>query len=465
MEAVHTPGSSFSLGDVGGNSTISRIEKLEERVRQLELQSYGGKQLDTTRYPSNENDIIMRRSKSTIVAESSTAKTCSTLKFLMCTSKLARFQCIWLIISLMGFIFYAVDGYLEAHKNENSQYKPQRKTNTKDYGVLEDSQYGMPYFFMEFEVTELKSNYENLGCTDDIDLENSNCVADRSWSDYEMMDAFSEMWGVEPDWECDFECVGSVEVWEMSDKLSCEYTTGPSPGQPLDISELVVGVLHSKPWVENLFMAWIAFKPEDPQPGSLWTCSLEFNAEDITYGEPLFVSQYTLRMNNDNNLDFLTDFTRGVEFEIWNLLSGDGQKNVFKVSYEETVLKLYQMNIPFFSGPEVLKYTYDVEIDYEEQDDDVYGTLIKISPDMPVEEQEEYLEYSYLNWVASMGGILSLFSVQYFWIASLLISWFGESEWDMGILPLMSHVFINREILFWIKAQLKETQVLESQSH
>jgi len=461
MEAVRLPDSSDSLGDAGENSTILRIEKLEERVRQLELQSYGGKQLDATRYQSNENEIICRRSKSTIiVGESSIANSCSTLKNLICTSKLARFQCIWLLISLMGFTFYAVDGYLEAYKNENSQYKPQRKTGTKNYGVLEDVQYGMPYFFMEFYVTELISDYEDCPANY-IDLVDANCVTDKSWSAEEMMETFSGMWGVNVTWECDFDCVGSVDPLEMSDEISCEYTT-MTPGVSFDISELKFGVWRPQSDVDNLFMGWIAFKPKDPNPGSLWTCSLKFNAEQITNGAPLFVSQYILRMNNDDNPDFLTEFTQGVEFEIENLLSGDGRNNVFKVAYEESVSKLYQTNIPFFSGPEVFRYTYDVGIEREEEQEDSDSVLISISPDMPVEELEEYVEYSYLNWVASLGGFLSVLSLQYFWIAALLINWFGESEWDMGILPLMSHVFINREIVFWMKAQLTGTQVLES---
>lgn len=458
-----TSDSIYTLGDIGENSTILRIEKLEERVRQLEIQSSGGKQLDVTRYQNIENEIISGSSKPTIVAESSIANTCSTIKTLISTSKLARFQCIWLLIVFMGFTFYAIDGYLEANKNENSKYKPQRKTSNMDYGVLEDEQYSMPFFFMEFYITELKSNHADYDCpADDFDMERENCAVDRSWSDQEMMDTFSDMWGVEPNWDCGFECVGSVEYNQMSDKLSCEFTTGLLSGQSFDIAEVIFGVIHPYPWVENLFMGYIGFKPEDPDPGSLWTCSLEFSPIGITsqFETPLFVGQYILRMNNDDNPDFLTDFTQGVEFEIGSILQ-ENRTNVFEVVYEETVVKLYQMNIPFISGPEVLQYTYDVEIEEEKFDPDLYYTVISISPDMPVEEWEEYLEYSYLNWVASMGGFLSVLSLQYFWVAALLIKWYGENKWDMGILPMMSHVFINREILYWMKAQLTRKNVLE----
>jgi len=453
--------SSYSVGNTADKSTvILRIEKLEERVNQLELQSWVEEHDDVKNRQSTADEIILTKSKTTIVAMTSVANTCSTLKTLICTSKLARCQCIFLLLVLMGFIYYSTEGFMEANINENSRYKPQRILASKDYEVLEDEKYSMPYFYIEFWVIELRSNFSDLNCS----AENfADCSVERDWTDQDMMETFSAMWGVNTTWKCDDGCVGSIELNQLVDKmeLACEYTTVPKEGETLSISKVVFGVLDpSNAGFENMFMGYIGFKPQDPEPGNLWRCSLKFDPIEIAE-EKLYVNTYMLRIHKDNNTNFFSQDVSSIQMDIQNLLFEDDPKNKFQVSYEESVLELYHLSIPFLSDVSKFNYTYEVEVEEEDWDPSTNITHISVAPEMPVIEYEEYLEYSYLNWISGMGGMLSMLSLWYFWIAAVLVSWLGENEWDMGILPMMSHVFINREILYWMKAQLTGTHVLE----
>jgi len=454
--------SSYSVGNTSENSTlILRIVKLEERVSKLELQSqvedhHGAKNCD-----SIADEMIFRKSNATIIVGlTSIASTCSTLKNLICTSKLARIQCIWLLLVLMGFTWYASLGFAEAYENENSRYKPQRIVASKDYEVLEDGKYSMPYFYIEFRVIELRSNFSDLDCSAD---NFADCTVERNWTNQEIMETFSAMWGVNTTWECDDGCVGSIELNQLTDKmeLGCEYTTVPKEGEPLNISEVVFGAVDpSHADFENMFMGYIGFKPEDPQPGNLWQCSLKFDPIQIAE-KKLYVDTYMLRIHHDNNANFFSQDVSSIQMELENLLSEDDTKNKFQVFYEESVLELYHLSIPYLSEVSKFNYAYEVEVEEEEYDLSTNLTHISVAPEMPVIEYEEYLEYSYVNWLSGMGGMLSMLALWYFWIAAVLINWFGENEWDMGILPMMSHVFINREILYWMKAQLTGTHVLD----
>jgi len=333
-EAVkNTSDSSYSLGNLVDNSTLYlRIEKLEARVRQLELQFQRGDQLDPENCQSLEDQILFQKSRTTIVASSSVADTCSVLKSLICTSKLARAQCIWLIIVLTCFTIYAVKGFQEANQNEHSQWKPQRMIASKDYGVAEYGQYSMPFFYIEFWITELASDFRNDGCSaDNIEENIASCVANRSWTEQEMMDTFSAIWGVHPTWECNDACLASVDLNQLSQKmiLGCEYTTDSRDGDTFNISEVAFGVLNPliTDW-ENVFIGYIGFKPQDPEPGYLWECSFEFDPIDIA-DETLLVNSYKLRINNDDNTDFFSNDASSIELDIKNLLSEDYHGNVF----------------------------------------------------------------------------------------------------------------------------------------
>jgi len=444
-------GSASSVKESGDPSKLYfRIEKLEERVRKLELQAQkeGARQMENNQRSDDKSSV-------TFLSSLSTADHCGTCWTRILTTKLACLQFTLMILFFIGFVWYAVVGYYEAHSNEQSDFKPQRLMVSKDYGTVDSGQYDMPYFYLEFWITELED-----GCEADI-LDAMNCTVDREWTDQDMIDAFSGMWKVSPDWVCSDRCEGSVKTDELERiSLGCEYSEYEGS---LDIPEVSFGVVDPDPFdvFDSTFVGYIRFKPKDPKAGHLWGCFVDFDTYDITKdNDALLVYPYELRIDKHDHPDFTSKGWSNIELDIDNILYS-ADNNVIEVVYGESILTLYQMNIPLYTASGNNEHIYDVKIEEQYPDSSTKYTSINIVLDMPVNELEEYVEYSYLNWVCSMGGLLSLLSVQYYCICAIMVKVLGQSEWDMGILPVVSPIFLNRESLYWLKAQLKNNGVIE----
>lgn len=76
-----------------------------------------------------------------------------------------------------------------------------------------------------------------------------------------------------------------------------------------------------------------------------------------------------------------------------------------------------------------------------------------------VETWEEYVEFSYIDWIFAMGGMLSLLTFWYFFIA-YHIARVLSNDGSLGILPGLSKVFRNLEMLSIIKKELEEREIL-----
>jgi len=74
---------------------------------------------------------------------------------------------------------------------------------------------------------------------------------------------------------------------------------------------------------------------------------------------------------------------------------------------------------------------------------DTTGFVINLIPNLAVEHWEEYLEYDIWDWVAAMGGMLSILSLIFFSVAYGIATRFDR--FSLGILPYMSMIFGNYE--------------------
>merc|ERR1719419_180252 len=213
----------------------------------------------------------------------------------------------------------------------------------------------MPYFFLEFWITELE-----VGCGAEI-LDAMNCTVDRKWTDQDMIDAFSGMWRVSPEWVCSDRCEGSVKTDELERiSVGCEYSENE---ESLDIRDVSFGVVDPGPSDDfgNTFVGYIRFKPKDPKAGHLWKCSVDFDTKDITKdNDALLVYSYELRIDKKDHPDFTSRGTSNIELDIDN--------NVIEVVYVESILTLYQMNIPLYTASGRNEHIYDVEIQEQYRD-------------------------------------------------------------------------------------------------
>jgi len=84
------------------------------------------------------------------------------------------------------------------------------------------------------------------------------------------------------------------------------------------------------------------------------------------------------------------------------------------------------------------------------------GVEVRLVPDLKIEHWKEYITYGVGDWVAAMGGIFSLVSVIYFWVATLIAVCSGSLS--KGILPAMPDVYRNVEEIRIIKRRLQEIE-------
>jgi len=124
---------------------------------------------------------------------------------------------------------------------------------------------------------------------------------------------------------------------------------------------------------------------------------------------------------------------------------------IYQIVFKEIVTKKLE-------GSKIVTIENELIALYEEN---VPGRiLLIISPDPKIEHWKEYLEYGVWDWVAAMGGIYSLVSVLYLWVADRIAAYSGSLS--MGILPAMSGVSKNVEEIRIIKSRLEEIRILES---
>jgi len=83
---------------------------------------------------------------------------------------------------------------------------------------------------------------------------------------------------------------------------------------------------------------------------------------------------------------------------------------------------------------------------------------ITLRPSMMIEYWGEYVDYDYYDWLAGMGGMISIASTVFFWGAYHLSMRFGDKN-TMGILPGMSMIFENFENIHLLMKRERRVQL------
>jgi len=84
---------------------------------------------------------------------------------------------------------------------------------------------------------------------------------------------------------------------------------------------------------------------------------------------------------------------------------------------------------------------------------------IVFQSDLMVEHWKEYVDFSYYDWFFAMGGMLSICTVCFFFIAHIIATKWSDSH-SIGILPGLSVGFRNLETISWLKSQLEMNNIL-----
>jgi len=151
-----------------------------------------------------------------------------------------------------------------------------------------------------------------------------------------------------------------------------------------------------------------------------------------------------------------------LNFNNWNTIWADKMTNLFMIGYQETVVQKHQSNQKY-SKFDVTWSQTKKSLDYF----DAVGNLtvedgwilLRVEPNFKIEHWEEYVAFTYYNWLTGMGGLLSLLVSGFLWTSYWIAMSCGDGI-SMGILPGLSFNFFSYEELMWMKNRLGKSGVL-----
>jgi len=334
----------------------------------------------------------------TSFAESQTDTCCglSTSVHLVRTSWASRLQCILLMVVIIGFSFCAVSYFLEARRNEHAMWKPMKINKTIEYGTT-STHYEMPYIYIAFKVT--------------------------------YTDSLSEM----SDILINETLTGIQESQLKRESCSTKYYSGE---QRVFVGcEWLVARYEQLPGTDKLFYGYFSFKLDSPTPDNgsfVWSVIL--SPADMMFNDSFEVTGFWVSITRDEKLG---DFSNFIYLDADKPLSG-GTSLWYTVDYTESVLD------------ETHYFTNSIAWSSELVEDDNGMLRISAKPNLRVEYWTEYVAFGYSHWIFGMGGLYNFFALGFFYTAYYAAVCCNDN-WSMGILPRLSFVFNNLEMILWIK--------------
>jgi len=331
------------------------------------------------------------------------------------TKKASLFQCIWLAIIITIFLTLGITQFQHAKNNVNSEFKPEKKYKTINYGDEDnDIMYEMPYVYLFFNCRSLiqDEDNENYWTYDRLDktisalLEAQNYFLNATSISYANSD---------------------YKMWSES----------------LLIEEAIV--LYEDAWVDgDSFLGYFRLKLSDPEPSlGTYRYTITMDMQNMSLDSTIWLDGFYVAVARE--FDTLT-----WEETIYLPIDGallDGSEIFSTVEYDEKVVSMYDNEELVFITTSLGGYW---ESDYDE-DLAIFQLSIRGNP--LVEYWEEYVAYDLIDWFFGMGGLLSISSVVFFWVAYYLSMFFGEKS-TMGILPEFSFAFYNLEHILLLSEKL-----------
>jgi len=336
----------------------------------------------------------------------------------------SRGQLILLLIFTALFIYVGVKEFERAKQNVDTEFKPEKKQYVKDYqDSISTEQYTMPYFFFELFAGNVSA--------DDVNI-----------SDYlsKLLDSQNHFIG------------SATIVYDSPVEESKDDTF-----EALQVDEAVV-ITNESGWSENgfWFMFRVKYADPDPSKGS-WYLAIRLLSEKLTLNGTLTIEPYYFSITRER-----------VSFKNLHgiyLSKHEESKVTFSiVSYEERVTDKQNRN----TRTEELSFTgkplefWDVkELDMHLNiTADLGETVLLIIPDLQVEYWEEYVDYGYSDWLMAMGGMLSIVSTIFFWMAYYVGKFLDDGVSRVGILGEMSFLYSNFGNIRWIKQTINQKLIL-----
>jgi len=204
--------------------------------------------------------------------------------------------------------------------------------------------------------------------------------------------------------------------------------------------------ITNKKRFNNVTLQIVTISPENPIPGSgPWYCAWRFKAKN--FNEALF----SVSRNSDDILDS--------SFKSIHLSFLSNETTVVSFDYSETVIEM------FGNRTQIHEFFSSINEIYKPSDPDAdFNVEVFLTMHPEVSYWQEYRDYTPEDAMSSLGGLLTIVSVVYFWVAYYIAVYLGRHSWEMGILPEMSFVFSNLENIALIKESLEENNLIPKSS-
>jgi len=376
------------------------IRNLRERVSALERKGRNE--------PERESEIIRTTSFATAGEDGlGGLRTCA---LLIRSEKAAFLQCIWLIIVVITLSTVGIIQFLRANDNMGAEFKPEKKFQTVDYrGSQSDNQYEMPYIYFYFIcLTDSNWSYEKINETLAYQLKTLNYFEN------------------------------STEITYMDDDLN--YLTKALP-------TVEAKAFYEEAWVfGQAFLGYFRLKLADPDPSlGSFQYRISIRPETMTRDWTLFVDGFYVSVARDMSV---MNWEKTIHVSIDKAITR-GSKIMATIDYDERVVRTWQNGyINYFTSS--LGWYYENENDSYLADMEAGVLELTFRGNLMIDYWQEYVAYGYYDWLSGMGGMLSISSIIFFWVAYYLSLVFGEKN-TMGILPGISFVFNNLETIQVVK--------------
>jgi len=391
------------------------LRNLRKRVSTLERNGSLTKNGDVRE--EFERDITKSRESFATAGEDGLGglRTCA---HLIRSKKAALLQCIWLAIFVITLSTFGILKFLEARDNMRAEFKPEKKFQTIDYGDTEsDEQYETPYMYLYFFCEKQLNDSE---------------IFDKDWSNDEINETLTYF-------------LESQNYFQNSSRI--HYIADNFQVLTDKQSMVEVKAFYEEAWVlEDSFLGYFRLKLADPDPSlGTFQYTLFIDTEPLTRNWTLWVRGFWVSVG------------RELSTMIWEELiyvSTDkailyGSKVEALIDYDEKVTRTWRNGY-------VNLFTASLGHYYERGEEGVGSgypdgqLVLSFRGNSMIGHWEEYVAYDYYDWCSSMGGLLSIASIIFFWGAYYLAVIFGEEN-TMGILPVMSKVFSNFENIQLLK--------------
>jgi len=420
------PETEFVLGDSPQSRVVSDPEswrnqvsqtliKLEERIRVLEERETNDDRPSTKRLRESDS----RRVTAYTTSGAYGLEGIPTCIKLVKTTRVALLQCLWLVICVVAFTWIGVSQFMRARSNEESEWKPEKIIQVHDYARV-PKEYEMPNLYIFFEASSKEENVNWLNKTM-LKTTLRNMRASQNFSD----------------------SVGLTYLTRGG------FDTIQSSATVEEATFTVLNLLS-----KDKFYGCIKIKLGNPDPsiGSAWFW-VHLTADDLTLNNTVHIVGFWVYIARDLSRLSLTN--------VLYLAGRDAIDNVanvsYNVGYKETIHYSLKNHQPSYRFQSDLKWSTDYLERWVGQEK--HGISMTFRGNEIVETWEEYVEFSYIDWIFAMGGMLSLLTVLFFFVSYHIARILSDDD-SLGILPGLSKVFRNLEMLSFIKKELEEKEIV-----